>query len=183
MEERKRGRPTGSGGKLSGFSHYNPKRWHPEYDLIVFESINGKSNQEIGDKYGYTKQHISNILSTTQAREIKERIRGTIGRVAEEGFKERISSIGEQALKHVEAFIEDKNNLAERSPFMFIDRALKIGSSVGVLNSSSEKQSGHMQQINVAGNAIIMNNERADALKQALNDSMELDNVEIKRIG
>lgn len=187
MENRGRGRPIGSGlGKQSGFSNYKPARWHPEFDLIILESINGNSNETIAEKYGYTKQHISNILSTEEARKVKERIRGTIEEEGKRCFKERIASIGEKALEHVEKFILDDAGLAERQPFMFLDRALKIGSSVGVMNSGSEKQSGSngpMQQINVAGNAIIMNNEKADALKNALNDSMELEYVEVKKVG
>lgn len=182
IDNPKRGRPMGSGGKSSSFEHYKPRRWQPEFDLIVIESISGLDNETIGRKYGYTKQHVSNILSTAQAREIKDKVRTTVDKEFEGTLKQRLAKIGERAVEHVEKFIQDEDNLAERSPFMFIDRTLKIAQSVGTLmGDKSNNNSG--QQINVAGNAIIMNNEKADDLKNAIKNSMELDYVEIKRVG
>lgn len=177
----RRGRPRGSGGKASSFEHYKPRRWHPEFDLIVIESISGSDNETIGRKYGYTKEHVSNILSTSQAREIKEKVRHTVDKEFEGTLKQRLAVIGEKTVKHIENFINDEDNLAARSPFMFIDRTLKIAQSVGTLIGDRNNNSG--QQINVAGNAIIMNNEKADDLKKALSDSMELEYVEIKKVG
>lgn len=168
-----RGRPAGSVNRSAKFLHYSPKRWQPEFDLIVIESISGKSNEEVGRLFGYTKEHISNILSTEEARKVKERIRAQINHEFQGTLQERISNIGAQAVKKIEAFISD-DTLYTRSPFMFVDRALKIAQASNTL-ASSEGKSNNTTIVN--GNAIVMNGEQASNIRDALLKSKELDSI------
>lgn len=179
-KRRGRGRPIGSGGKGSSFSRYNPKRWHPEFDLMVVESIAGMDNQSIGDKYGYTKEHVSNILSTEEAKKVKDRIRGTIEKETDLNIKERVSRIGEKVLKHVEKFVEDENGLAEKNPFYFIDRVVKIGESMGSMGKNSVPIPGN--NIINNGSMIVMNGDRVTDLKNALDNSMSLESIEVEPV-
>lgn len=174
----KRGRPVGSKNKSAKFENYNPKRWHPEFDLFVIESVSGKSNEEIGRLHGYTAQHISNILSTPQAREIKERIRSSINTEFETNLKERFAKIGEKAIRHIESFIEDENSLASKSPFMFVDRVVRIGQVVGSLGSENGKNNP-IANTTINGNVNIMTTDQAKEISEALRRSKELDSVEI----
>lgn len=174
MEEAKRGRPIGSVNRSAKFTHYNPKRWQPEFDLIVIESIAGKSNEEIGRLFGYTKEHVSNILSTAKAQEIKERIRESINKGVAFNIQERLAAIGEKAIERMEAFI-DNDNAADASPFKFIDRVVKIAQTVNVGGASP----GNGNTTIVNGNAIVLNSTHTSNLKDALAKSMELDNVNV----
>lgn len=173
-----------NGNRTGGFKHYNPKRWHPEFDLIVIKSVGGLSNEEIGREFGYTKQHVSNILSTPQAAEVRDRIREEINKNYQGKLKERVSAIGEGVVRHVEKFITDANNLAERSPFDFIDRALKIGTVIGAMGEKVSNISNNGTQNNIVnnGNMILVTGEKANDLKNALVNSMELEEVEIETV-
>lgn len=173
VEKRKRGRPKGSLNRAAKFKNYNPKRWQPEFDLMVIESISGKSNEEIGQLFGYTKEHVSNILSTTQAGEVKERVRKTINAQFQGTLQERIANIGAKAIEHVEKFIQDDSNLASKSPFMFVDRALKIAQSTSTLVSNPD--SSRVTNNTVNGNVLVINNDIADNLFSALEKSRALD--------
>jgi ElaB/YqjD/DUF883 family membrane-anchored ribosome-binding protein len=155
------------------FERYKPKRWHPEFDLIILDSISGLDNIELGRKYGYTPQHISNILSTEEARKVKERVRTAIDKEIQGGVKERLSKVGEKVLEHIERFVEDDNNLAEKRPFEFIDRAVRIGEKVGSLIGDVNK--------NVTNNidkAIFLSADQAKGIKDGLFLSSKLDDIE-----
>lgn len=157
------------------FTHYKPKRWHPEFDLIVIGSISGLSNVELSRQYGYTPQHISNILSTEQAAEVRERVRGQIDKGFEGNLKERLSKIGEKTVKHIEKFIEDADGRAERSPFFFIDRVLKISEHVGSLNGTGGKGNGNTL---VNNGTLVISQDKANDIIRGLSMSKEIDEVE-----
>lgn len=176
---KKRGRPVGSKGKGAKFTNYNPKRWHPEFDLIILESIAGKSNEEIGRKFGYTKEHISNILSTEETKQVKAKVRNVIDKEFEGGIKQRLASIGEKAIKHIESFIEDETNQAINNPFQFIDRVVKIAQVTGTVNDETKKSSGNML-INTG--TIVLSGDKVNNLLSAIDKSKEVDDVEFEVI-
>ncbi len=170
------GRPPGSKNRAAQFLHYNPKRWQPEFDLIVMKSIAGADNEEIGREFGYTPQHVSNILSTQQAKDLKEKIRSTIETEFDSNLKTRIAGIGAKTLKHIEDFVA-RDDLADKSPFQFIDRVTKIAQSVGAIGSDTKSSVNN--NTFVQGNALIINGEQADRIKDGLFKSTELDNIKI----
>lgn len=179
LETRGRGRPLGSKNKRrdAQFQHYNPKRWHPEFNLIVIESIAGKSNEALSEEFGYTPQHISNILSTSHAAQIREGVRTNINKEFDGQLKNRIAAIGEKTLKHIEHFVDDERNLAEKSPFMFLDRVLKISQATATLDSDSKHVSNNLT---INGNAaFVMSKEQSDGIRNALLDSSSLESISI----
>lgn len=174
------GRPKGSRNYSAQFLHYNPKRWQPEFDLIVIESVAGKSNAELARLFGYTKEHISNILSTPQAAEVKERIRSTINKEFEGGIKDRLAKIGEKTIKHIEKFVEDEDGYSNKRPFDFVDRMLKIAQAVGSVGDKDATSRSNTTIVN--GNALIVNQDQASGLRDALSKSMELDQVQPSKL-
>lgn len=181
IEKRGRGRPVGSVTKRDAqFQHYNPKRWHPEFNLIVIESIAGKSNAELSELFGYTPQHISNILSSPQASGIRDNVRNKINSEFDGQLKSRLASIGEKAIKHIESFVEDENSLATKSPFQFLDRVIRIQQVIvsGDSSSSDSNSKGNVTNNTIVqGNAIIMNGEQANNIRDALLKSASLDSI------
>lgn len=165
----------GSKNRAPQFKNYNPRRWHPEFDLMVVESIAGKSNEEIGKLFGYTKEHVSNILSTQEAAVIRDRVRETINKEFDGKLKERLASIGAKCIQKIENFVEDERNLESVSPFMFIDRVVKIAQSTSTLVNNERNTVNNNTVVN--GNAMIINNDQANGLRDALSKSMDLDLV------
>lgn len=110
----------------SKFVRYKPKRWHPEFDLIVISSIAGKDNEELARIFGYTPQHISNILCTEQAQEIRNKVRSDIDTTFTKDIKDRLNDINEGAIKSLEQFfVTERETRYEASPFLFVDRAMR----------------------------------------------------------
>src|SRR6266850_7034341 len=50
---------------------WKPKRWHPVYEEIVLLGALGYANTEIAREKGFTKEHVSNVLNTPQAKMIQ----------------------------------------------------------------------------------------------------------------
>lgn len=164
-----------------GFTRYKPKRWHPEFNLVVIDSIKGMSNVEIGKKYGYTPQHVSNILCTEQAAELKESIGKGIQNHFKASFADEANDLGRQAFEHIKDFVKDDLNLKTKSPFAFVDKMMKVAVMTNTL-SSNEKNSNNsnvtINQNNIE-KAIVISSEAANNLKDAILESRELDAISI----
>lgn len=162
--------------KESTFKRYSPKRWHPEFDLIVLKSISGRSNSEIAEEIGYSKQQVSNILSTVQAEEIKNRFRENLKENVELGLRETVEDINTKALRLIADFIQNKELNAEE-PLAFIDRVIKITS---VLNKDVMKTSEANKGTQVSVNNLQINH--FSDLKESLKLSREVNEIHLDAI-
>lgn len=162
--------------RAAKFTRYQPKRWHPEFDLIVFASFSGQTNKEIGDKFGYTEVHISNILCSPQAEEVRKKLKVKVEAGIEGTIEQRFKGISEKALQRIENFISN-DEIAIKSPFLFVDRAFRAAQIAGI---SQEKNgnSGAKVDINVQNNTQInqtnVGNEVIDRIALALEQSNEV---------
>jgi hypothetical protein len=149
------------------FNHYSPKRWHPEFDLIVYASFAGKSNVEIAKEFGYTPVHISNILSTVQADRIRNELRSKINDNVDDTITNRMKSISDKALERVEKFMNN-DELFEKSPFAFVDRAMRA--------ATLNKESSSDPKVNININSQVNNigNEAISRIASALEISNEV---------
>jgi hypothetical protein len=165
--------------RAAKFTHYQPKRWHPEFSLIVMGSIAGKSNVELSEQFGYTKEHISNILSTEQAAEIRERSRESLNKAFEGNLQSRIDRIGERAIANIERFVEDEHNMEAKSPFAFVDRMMKLATMTSKLGSADN---GNKSTTNIQVNgsaAFVLQAEQVKGIRDALLQSSSLDAVNV----
>lgn len=158
----------------SQFLRYAPKRWKPEFSLIVMDSISGMENDEIAEKYGYTKQHISNILCTSQAAEMRRNVQTKINEHFEGSLKERLAVVQEQAVRHIEDFISARNGFenVKKDPFGFIDRVIKVAGSGGSLGDKSG--SNNVSVTNTVNNLQVNHFEN---LGEALDRSMKVEEL------
>lgn len=118
-------------------NRYKPKRWEPRFDLIVLGSIAGKSNVELASQFGLTPQHISNIINTQQAENLKQKVRNNIENESTKDIRTVVTEIGNRAAKHLLEFVLDERGRAKSNPFEFIDRSIKIAQISGVVKNDN----------------------------------------------
>lgn len=164
--------------KPAQFKHYQPKRWHPEFTLVVMGSISGKTNLELASEFGYTHQHISNILSTSQAEEIREKVRLGLDKHFEGTIIERVNRIGEKAIQKIESFVEDEHNYADKAPFAFVDRMMKLAIMTSKMGSDMSNGKGSTN-IQVNGTAaFVLNPDQAAGIRSAMIESARIETIE-----
>ena len=155
---------------MAQFTRYKPRRWQPEFDLIVLASFQGLANTDIGLKFGYTKEHISNILCSEQAQLVRNNLRDKINKESDVNVTQRMSLLSEKALSRLEAFM-DNDKLAEASPFLFVDRAFK---ALQVSGGSLEKKDITNK---VEFNQVNLGNDVFDRLTKALDKSERVQEI------
>lgn len=104
---------------------WNPKQWHPVYEEIVLLDSLGYKNIAIAEMKGFTKEHISNILCTPQAKLIKQLILARMEKKRDETIDQRLERIAEKAMSRVEETINN-DELAAKNPLGLFDRAITV---------------------------------------------------------
>lgn len=169
------------------FRRYRPKRWHPEFDLIVYASFAGESNTDIARKFGYTPQHISNILCSEHAEKIRETLREKISDEGDKSIAARMKVTSDKAVERMEKFMNN-DELFEKSPFAFIDRAMRAIQITGASKEDNSKIVINNQTNNIGtaamdriADALLASNE-VKLLHQGLDPSKQIKLEETKKI-
>lgn len=158
---------------MAQFLRYKPRRWQAEFDLIVLASFNGLDNKSIGEKFGYTPQHISNILCSEESEVIRVKLREKILTGADVNIASRLQSISEKAVLRLEAFMNN-DSLALQSPFAFADRAFKV---IAMAGQSLEKSPVINGNNTVNNTQINLGNDVFDRLTKALDKSSQVSEI------
>lgn len=173
-EIKHRGRPRGEwkGPKL----RYRPKKWLPEFSQVVFDyiAIPGITQEELGDKYGYTKVHINNILNSPQAAKIREATAKGILNYNEENVTVKLGEISQKAVERMHNFIHN-DILYEKSPFAFIEKSIAIRKSIGD-EKKDEPKGGDF----INNGVIAISGPQAEGLLKSFELALELKHKEIK---
>lgn len=102
-----------------------PGRWHPVYEEIVLLSVMGYSNITIAEMKGFTKEHISNVINTPQARLIIDLTLKQMEKKRVLSIDQRIEKITNRAMDRLEEVIEN-DAYAVKNPGGMFDRALSM---------------------------------------------------------
>lgn len=123
-EVKKRGRPKGKNRRPE--HKWDPKEWHPTYDLVVILSLT-KSNEEIASIVNYSPQTVSNIL-TSPTGKIKKAEVLQMGRDKLAGTLEnRARQMSDLAISRLHEILTDDNRMRkDATAFGAIDRALAV---------------------------------------------------------
>lgn len=153
---------------------WEPKEWRTEYEAMVALSCTGLSNEEVGRRFGYGKQQVSNILNTAAGKKLKEIILARLRQANEETFVERISHLQNTALERVESVLSD-DELFVKYPLAIFDRSQKFLSSTGSKGFKSEAPEtlGTVNNIDNSKNVIIVAGATRDSLAEAMQKSDE----------
>lgn len=182
IEPRKKGRPrktTSAFDAESGFSEENrgkrikawkPKRWRPEYERMVAFSCLGYSNKMIGEKLGYTKEHVSTILNMDEAETIRimvlEKMRASVA----DSIPDTLTRISQKTVKLLDQSFENED-LVKKSPFALIDRGLDVLKGLGHLKGGGN---GSGTTIDNRGGMMIVTASQDSELAEALRKSDEV---------
>lgn len=113
-------------------TRWKPKKWRPEYDRMVFMSVAGFSNKQIGERLGYTKEHVSNVLNLAQAEQLREEIQKRMREEAYQDLPKRLNEIAAKTVERMHMLVHN-DDIFERSPFQVIDRGMDILKGLGHL--------------------------------------------------
>ena len=149
---------------------WNPKEWRPEYTAIVATSCTGLSNEAIAKQFGYTKEHISNILCTEQAKKIRQLINKQLLDSANQSQAERLDSLRNIALKRIEDVLYDDER-AISNPLQIFDRSFKLLQATKDLAPERDPNSGNPQNVQ---NNFILSDSAAKTLTQGIASALEV---------
>jgi hypothetical protein len=154
------GRPRGK--NIIAERIWQPTVWEPIYETIVAESILGKSNQYLAEKYKYTPQQVSNILNTNKAREIKKEAIERIRRNSQAILDGKLSESVDRAIDNVHHVVHDED-LRLHHPFSVFSASMQVLKGLGKLQGDGPVTNNNNVTVQPGGNAVINLGEEAQA--------------------
>jgi hypothetical protein len=148
-------------GRAAKFTRWRPKKWHVMYDQIVALDTIGKSRDEIAKLFGYTPQHVSNIVNCPEAAITRGRLLEQLNARSVEKLSASLETLAVQAKKRLAQVLYD-DDLFERSPFAVVDRGLTVLAGVGRLKTKAEASKMNVER------AIIFTSDDAKAIQESL---------------
>lgn len=142
--------------KPARFTKWQPRKWEAMHEQMVILSTLGRSNVSIAEMFGYTPQHVCNVLNTPQADLIRRRVLDNLRESATKQIDGSLEDLADQSLVRMKQIMYD-DDLFEKSPFAVVDRGLSILRGVGKLRSEQSMNTN-------VKNAIFMSKEDASAL-------------------
>src|SRR5437773_2028363 len=151
-------------GKHAKLTRWRPRKWEAMYEQIVILSTLGKSNVDLAAHFGYTPQHICNILASPEASLTRRRVLEVLRDSAHQGIDESMRDLEEQSIARLKTLMYD-DELYNKSPFAVVDRGLQILKGVGRFKTGDEK-------LNV-GKAVFIDSESAKILREGITKADE----------
>jgi hypothetical protein len=110
---------------------WQPKEWRPEYQMVVILSTMNYDQKTIceimAEKYNYeiTVMHVSNILNTDKAKEIKAEILSKVEEKTIQTVEQNLEIMEQLAASRLVEMLSN-DTLMMSNPFAVADRSLKI---------------------------------------------------------
>src|SRR6185436_459287 len=114
---------------MSKFTRWAPKIWHPYYTEVVALNAAGYSHAEIALKHSITKQHVSNIVSTPQAKLILRQIHEKMMKSVEGSIDANLSVAAHKASERIREYLTDEEKFP--TSMGVVDRSFKVLAAVG----------------------------------------------------
>lgn len=165
------GKIIGQNRGAKAYRRWVPKEWRPEYEAIVALSCTGLNNKEVGRRFGYTKEHVSNILTTPQAKKLREIINVRLREKNLETFGERYGVLNAKALERVES-VMNSDDMFEKSPLAIFDRAVVVLKATGAVKG----EGGAGLSVNLPENSrtMIVTQTMAEGIRDSLKKADEV---------
>lgn len=147
---------AGAAGKVmnrSGFSSYVVKQWEPWMTEAVILHASGVSIPELRIRFGRTDQHLGNLMRTTQATDIINKIAAASLSKVQKTSSEKIIAIRDKALDSMLEML-DRDDLKTASPFAFWDASRKTAETVTKLDAGPAQVSQTTVSQNIQNNFI-----------------------------
>jgi hypothetical protein len=144
--------------KKGRLGKWSPKKWKADYDRVVAYHVMGKENKVIAEMLGFTPEHVSTILHTPQAVELKLKLEAKLREKIETNIPETLDYIARKTAERLKQVV-DSDELFEKSPFAVIDRGMEVMKGLNHLKGGGNGSN----PINVE-RAIIVSGESAAGL-------------------
>jgi hypothetical protein len=164
-----RGRPKLNKPPRTG--RWQPQIWRPEYEAMVMQSIVGNSNTKIARAFSCTPQHVSNILNTDEAKNIKKAVLAEMRKEALSNAQDTLGAIAHKSLERLYDAVHS-DALFEKSPFAVIDRGLRVMEHVGMIRPSKAPDGGGIH-VN-GGRTVILTASASEQLAKGLDEANEV---------
>ena len=169
------GKVTGPRG-ASAHKRWEPKQWLPVYEAIVALSCTGLSNDEVGKRFGYGKQQVSNILNTPQGKKLKELIANRIREMNLLTLEDRMAFMQKNALGNVDKVLADEDGMImQRAPLALFDRSLAFLKSSGALKGDIPQSAGNTLVGNAKTVNVVLSPEANQLLRDGLSKAKEVE--------
>lgn len=151
-------RPT----KFKKIRKWQPNEWEGEYEKIVFESCLGTSNVDLATKHNFTKEHISNILNTEQARSIKAQYVAAIRQGSLDLMEKQYGEIVTRSVQNVHTVLH-REDILQSHPYSMFDRSVSALKGLGKLQE--EAKAGVINNTQINNTMIITRDDESKILK------------------
>lgn len=119
-----------------------PKKWKPDYDRVVAYHVMGKSNIEIAEILGYTKEHVCVILSRPPALELQTKLQDALRTRMLVNIPETLDYVARKTVERLKQVV-DSDDLFEKSPFAVIDRGMDVLKGLNHLKGGGNGANGN----------------------------------------
>lgn len=136
--KRKRGRPctVNLDGRQATIKKWVPKVWKPVYEQIVALDCMNVPHTDLAIQFDYTKQMISMIVNTPQAKILRRKMLDLLARKNEDFQVKRFEAASSKAMQRINDFMDD-DSLYEDNPFAVVEKSLKLLQAKGILKSGN----------------------------------------------
>lgn len=136
--KRKRGRPrtVNLDGRQAVIKKWVPKEWKPVYEQIVALDCMNVPHGDLAVQFDYTKQMISMICNTPQAKILRRKMLDILAKKNEDFQVKRFEAASSKAMQRINDFMDD-DTLYEENPFAVVEKSLKFLQAKGVLKSGN----------------------------------------------
>jgi tRNA(Arg) A34 adenosine deaminase TadA len=154
--------------KFKKIRKWQPDEWEGEYEKITFESCLGVSNTDLAKKYSFTPQHISNILNTEQARQIKAQYVAAIRQGSLDLMEKQYGEIVTKSVENIHTILGN-DTLREKNPYSHFHASITALKGLGKLQEEAKAGVVNNTQIN---NTMIINSTQESKIIAGL-DKLE----------
>jgi len=144
-----------------GTVKWRPKKWLAEYDRIVALAVLNKTNEEIAEQTGYTKEHVSTILNLPEGKLFYEKLKNAVKKKIEDNIPALLEDTAKKAAARINDIVND-DTLRERAPFQMASLSMDVLKGIGHLKSGV--QSSPFAIVN-NGQMVVTTQQHSDILE------------------
>jgi hypothetical protein len=148
---------------------WEPKKWDPIYEQFVALSALGLSNVEIGQRFGYTPVHVSNVVTSEQGKRLKQLMLDRLRATTISSIPQRLEDIADKTVSRLQEVMND-NDRFERSPFAVIDRGLQVLKGLRHLKGDSDTTFNQQK-------VVVMSDSAAKLISEGLAKSQQAEEI------
>lgn len=122
--------------KVRTTKRWQPKTWKSVYDRVIGYAVLDKSNDEIAEILGKTKQWVSNILTCDEGIRLYNELALKVKEKTNKDVIDHMKEIEERSIRNVHKVLTD-DALLEQYPFKMAQLSMDVAKGVGKLKDAT----------------------------------------------